>query len=82
MSGTIEVIIDGVGGITDAPIGDNTTTTTTIGEAGVSSVGELSDVDIITEGKVDGSILVYNQTTNKWVSTIKLEKQLMNGGFF
>lgn len=49
---------------------------------GVRGLSDLSDVDIVTEGKLDGSVLVYNVQTNKWVSTKTLDKQLMNGGFF
>jgi len=48
----------------------------------VPKLQDIGDVDIATEGKLDGSVLVYDASTDKWVSTKKLEKQLMNGGFF
>lgn len=42
----------------------------------------VGDVDTTSQGKLDGSVLVYDTSTNKWVSTKLLEKQIMNGGFF
>jgi hypothetical protein len=30
----------------------------------------------------EGSVLVYKTETNKWTSTLNLEDQVMNGGFF
>jgi hypothetical protein len=43
---------------------------------------DIGDIDVVTQGKLDGSVLVYNISTDKWVSTKILEKQLINGGFF
>jgi hypothetical protein len=43
---------------------------------------DIGDIDVATQGKLDGSVLVYDASTDKWVSTKILEKQLMNGGFF
>ena len=43
---------------------------------------DIGDIDVATQGKLDGSVLVYNISTDKWVSTKILEKQLINGGFF
>ena len=45
-----------------------------------SGVNNLSDVDIKTNGLVDGSILVYNSSTSRWTSTTDLEDQNINGG--
>jgi hypothetical protein len=43
---------------------------------------DIGDIDVATQGKLDGAVLVYDASTDKWVSTKILEKQLMNGGFF
>lgn len=43
-------------------------------------IGDLTDVDTAT--LEDGSVLVYNIATEKWESTITLEKQIINGGNF
>lgn len=71
--GTIDTVIVGEGDVT-ATVGG--------GDIGATRVDELSDVDVATQGLRDGSVLVYDTNTSKWVSTITLEKQLMNGGFF
>jgi hypothetical protein len=42
----------------------------------------VGDVDMSTNGKLTGSILVYKTTTNKWTSTTTLDAQNMEGGFF
>jgi hypothetical protein len=42
----------------------------------------VGDVDVITNGKVNGSVLVYNTTTNKWTATTTLNAQNMEGGEF
>lgn len=43
-------------------------------------IGDLTDVD--TSTLQDGSVLVYSTATEKWESTITLEKQIINGGNF
>lgn len=48
----------------------------------VPKLQDIGDIDVATQGKLDGSVLVYDTSTDKWVSTKILEKQLMNGGFF
>jgi hypothetical protein len=48
----------------------------------VNKVQDIGDVDIITNGKIDGSVLVYKATTNKWTSTLNLDQQVMDGGQF
>jgi hypothetical protein len=48
----------------------------------VDSVSNIADVDIVTNGKVNGSILVYKTSTNKWTSSTVLDGQNMEGGEF
>jgi hypothetical protein len=50
--------------------------------ATVNRVQDIGDVDIVTNGKLEGSILVYKATTNKWTSTTTLDEQNMEGGEF
>ena len=46
----------------------------------VESMSNIADVD--TSVKVNGSVLVYKTTTNKWTSTTTLDAQNMEGGEF
>jgi len=46
----------------------------------VESISNIGDVDAST--RVNGSILVYKTTTNKWTSTTTLDAQNMEGGEF
>lgn len=48
----------------------------------VRKLQDIGDVDVVTQGKIDGSVLAYDASTGKWVSTIILEKQLINAGHF
>ena len=48
----------------------------------VESMSNIADVDITTNGKVNGSILVYKTTTNKWTASTTLDAQNMEGGEF
>jgi hypothetical protein len=48
----------------------------------VESMSNIADVDVTTNGKVNGSLLVYRTTTNKWTSTTTLDAQNMEGGEF
>ena len=48
----------------------------------VESLDFVGDIDVITNGKVNGSVLVYRTTTNKWTSTTTLDAQNMEGGEF
>jgi hypothetical protein len=48
----------------------------------VESLSNVADVDVTTNGKVNGSILVYRTTTNRWTSTTSLDAQDMEGGEF
>lgn len=51
-----------------------------LGPPGKNELSAMNDVDI--SSLVTGSILVYNQTNQKWVSTTTLEDQYLNGGNF
>jgi hypothetical protein len=46
----------------------------------VESISNIADVDVTT--KINGSVLVFKTTTNKWTSTTDLDAQNMEGGFF
>jgi hypothetical protein len=46
----------------------------------VESVSNIADVDTTT--KINGSVLVFKTTTNKWTSTTTLDAQNMEGGEF
>ena len=48
----------------------------------VESLDNVADVDTSTNGKLNGSVLVYRTTTNKWTSTTTLDAQNMEGGEF
>ena len=62
---------------------DLTTTTTDLAPpAVVESLDNVADVDTSTYGKLDGSVLVFRTTTNKWTSTRTLDAQNMEGGEF
>jgi hypothetical protein len=50
--------------------------------ATVNRVQDIGDVDITTNGKLEGSVLVYKATTNKWTSTTTLDEQNLEGGEF
>lgn len=48
----------------------------------IETMDNIGDVDTTTEGKLNGSVLVYKTTTNKWTSTRTLDAQNMEGGEF
>ena len=48
----------------------------------VESISNIADVDVTTNGMVNGSVLVYRTTTNRWTSTTTLDAQNMEGGEF
>ena len=48
----------------------------------VESLDNVAYVDTSTNGKLNGSVLVYRTTTNKWTSTTTLDAQNMEGGEF
>lgn len=53
-----------------------------VNQAGTSirSLSDLSDVDLT--GKSDGSLLIYNDSVEKFQASTLLEKQNINGGHF
>ncbi len=59
-----------------------TTSTDTSNPTVVESLDSVADVDTSTNGKNNGSILVYRTTTNRWTSTTTLDAQNMEGGEF
>lgn len=44
------------------------------------SLSGLNDVDATSA--VNGSVLVYNSSSEKWVATLDLEEQNINGGSY
>jgi hypothetical protein len=40
------------------------------------------EIDVTTNGKVNGSMLVYRTATSKWTSTTTLDAQNMEGGHY
>ena len=57
-----------------------TATTALANPVVIESMASIADVDL--SNLKNGSVLVYKTTTNKWTSTLDLEDQYMNGGFF
>jgi hypothetical protein len=56
------------------------TTSNLANPAVVESISNIADVDTTT--KINGSVLVFKTTTNKWTSTTTLDAQNMEGGEF
>ena len=56
------------------------TTSNLANPATVESIGSIANVDVTTNGQVNGSVLVYKTTTNKWTSTTTLDAQDVTGG--
>jgi hypothetical protein len=48
----------------------------------VESMSNIADVDVTTNGKLNGSLLVYRTTTNKWTASTTLDAQNLEGGEF
>lgn len=48
----------------------------------LESMDLVADVDTTTNGKLNGSVLVYKTTTNKWTATRTLDLQNVEGGEF
>jgi hypothetical protein len=46
----------------------------------VESMSAIANVDVTTNGQINGSVLVYKTTTNKWTSTTILDGQDVTGG--
>jgi hypothetical protein len=54
------------------------TSTNLANPAVVESISNIADVDTTT--KINGSVLVYKTTTNKWTATTVLDAQDVTGG--
>jgi fumarate hydratase class II len=54
------------------------TSTNLANPAVVESISNIADVDTTT--KINGSVLVYKTTTNRWTSTTILDAQDVTGG--
>ncbi|NBP55193.1 hypothetical protein EBU71_01405 [bacterium] len=65
---------------------ESNTTITTIGIQGTSGalvpLSENAEVDVISEGLQNGSVLVYKTATSKWTSTKNLNLQNVDSGEF
>ena len=48
----------------------------------VESMSNIADVDVTTNGKVTGSILIYREATQKWTASTTLDAQNMEGGYY
>jgi hypothetical protein len=48
----------------------------------LETLDNVGDVDMLTNGKENGSVLVYKTNTSKWTSTRTLDLQIMEGGEF
>jgi hypothetical protein len=48
----------------------------------LESLNNVGDVDMNTNGKNNGSILIYKANTSKWTATTTLDAQNMEGGEF
>jgi hypothetical protein len=48
----------------------------------VESLSNIADVDVTTNGKVNGSILIYKASTDKWTASTTLDAQNMEGGYY
>lgn len=59
-----------------------TTTSNLAAPTVVESMSTIGDVDLTTNGKVNGSILIYKTNTNKWTASTTLDAQNMDGGEF
>lgn len=51
-----------------------------MGPSGSSRLSDAHDVDLSDLNS--GSLLVYNPTVSKWVATLTLDQQYMDGGHF
>lgn len=68
---------------------DSSESTTSVSQVGIqgTSAAEIplssnTEVDVATNGKENGSVLVYRTTTNKWTATTTLDAQNMEGGHY
>jgi hypothetical protein len=57
-----------------------TVVTGLLGPRGASSFAQLQDIDLAQLGQ--GSLLVYNNQTQKWTATTLLDQQIVESGQF
>jgi len=57
-----------------------TAATDTAAPSVVERLDAVGDIATNTNGKINGSVLVYRTTTNKWTSTTILDAQDVTGG--
>jgi hypothetical protein len=50
------------------------------GPAGIQNISDANDVD--TDNLENGSVLVYSQTSEKWIATRLLEQQAIESGHY
>ena len=64
--------------------GGSSTNTGSVSSGATSGLplSENSEVDVVAEGLLNGSVLVYRQATSKWTSTINLNAQKIDAGEF
>lgn len=66
-----------------ASVGYDTGVISSTNLANPSALGSMSDIgNVDTSDLQNGSVLVFNSTTNKWTSTIHLDLQDMEAGEF
>lgn len=54
-----------------------------VNQSGIIAARRLSDlVDVDLSAKTDGSLLIYDEDTEKFTASTLLEKQTINGGHF
>jgi hypothetical protein len=65
---------------------ENEITVSSIGIQGESGaivpLSSNQEVDVTTNGKLNGSVLVYKTATSKWTATTTLDAQNMEGGHY
>jgi len=78
---------DGITVTVSSPTGVNVTVpqqqsiqVTSIGSVGFTKMENIIDLDL--SGKSDGSVILYNQSTDKWITTTLLNKQIIEAGEF
>lgn len=91
VSSITNTVVTSDGAIAPVVVTENTTVTVetgvptvvlagTMGPPGTSTLSALSDVD--TSILVSGSLLIYSQATQRWVSSNLLDKQVLEAGQF
>ena len=79
---TLETQVSGSTSSGSSSSGTSSASTITSGQTSGLPLSENSEVDVVAEGLVNGSVLVYRSATSKWTSTINLNAQNMDAGEF